>query len=312
MSYGALIVDLGVVFLLFNRRTRVFGYLIILVFNLMNARLFVIGIFPWFMIAATLIYFRTDWPRRILIDIKQRHHFRFPALVTGFIAGFVIGAILPDGFSLMHALVGAIGFSVAAYHLDEPYGPAEQAGGSGIPVTPASRGSRRPRSEPPVIAPMKSWALALLAAWVLVQIVMPFRHLAIPGDVAWTEEGNYFSWHMVLKDKSGYGEFTVSDPDTGSGWIVHPGDFLNEIQQRKMSARPQMILDFAEYLEELLEDEGYQGWEVRGRFFASLNGRKYQPLIKPEVNLTEVSDPWMSHADWILPLEIPLSDRKPE
>ena len=312
MTYGALIIDLGAVFLMLNRRTRIFGYLILLVFNLMNARLFVIGIFPWFLIAATLILFPQDWPRRVLRDIKNRHHFRFPALVTGAIVGFAIGALLPTGFSLVHVLVGAIGIAVAAYHLDEPFKRTEQAVGAEMPVTRAARESRRSESAPPVITPMRSWALVLLGVWVAAQLVIPIRHLAIPGNVAWTEEGNYFAWHMILKDKIGYGEFTVSDPATGEGWIVHPSDFLNERQERKMSARPQMILDFAGYLEELLEAEGYQGWEVRGRFFASLNGRKDQPLIKPEVDLTEVSDPWMSHADWILPLEIPLSDRKPE
>ena len=126
MTYGALIIDLGAVFLMFNRRTRIFGFLLFLGFNFVNARLFVIGIFPWFMIAATLIFFQQDWPRRVLIDIKQRHRFRFPALITGFIAGFAIGALLPTGFSLMHAFIGAIGVAVAAYRLDEPYRPTEQ------------------------------------------------------------------------------------------------------------------------------------------------------------------------------------------
>jgi hypothetical protein len=65
---------------------------------------------------------------------------------------------------------------------------------------------------------------------VVVQVLMPFRRLIISGTFNWTEEGNYFSWHMVLKDKSGYGDFTVSDPDTRDGWIINPGDFLNEVQ----------------------------------------------------------------------------------
>jgi hypothetical protein len=34
-------------------------------FNLMNARLFSIGIFPWFMIAGTLLFLPPDWPRRL-------------------------------------------------------------------------------------------------------------------------------------------------------------------------------------------------------------------------------------------------------
>jgi hypothetical protein len=65
----------------------------------------------------------------------------------------------------------------------------------------------------------------------------------------------------------------------------------------------------ADYLEELLEAEGYQGREVRGRFFASLNGRERQLLINPEVDLTKVSSLWMAHADWIHPLKTSLDDR---
>ena len=310
LTYGALIVDLAAVFLMFNRRTRVFGFLALLVFNLMNARLFVIGIFPWMMIAATLIFFEPDWPRRVLRDMKQRHPFRFPALLIGFVAGFIIGALLPSGFSLVQALVGAIGVAIAAYHLDEPFKSRERAAALNDPVAATRRRPRRSALAQPV-APtqMRRWALALLGAWVVVQVVMPFRHWVIPGNVHWTEEGNYFSWHMVLKDKTGYGQFTVSDPISGNGWLVDPGDFLSEVQQRKMSARPQMILDFADFLEKSLEAEGYQGWEVRGRFFVSLNGRKHQLLINPEVDLTGVSNPWMAHADWILPLEISLDDR---
>lgn len=135
MTYGALIIDLSAVFLMCNRRTRIFGFLLFLGFNFINARLFVIGIFPRFMIAATLIFFQPDWPRRVLIDIKQRHRFRFPALIIGFIAGFAIGALLPTGFSLMHALIGAIGVAVAAYRLDELYRPTEQVAKSRGPGT---------------------------------------------------------------------------------------------------------------------------------------------------------------------------------
>jgi hypothetical protein len=43
--------------------------------------------------------------------------------------------------------------------------------------------------------------LPLLAAWLVLQIVLPLRHLMIPGEVSWTEEGHRFSWHMKLRDK---------------------------------------------------------------------------------------------------------------
>ena len=35
--------------------------------------------------------------------------------------GFFIGGLLPGNFSLMHALIGALGVAIAAYHIDEPF-----------------------------------------------------------------------------------------------------------------------------------------------------------------------------------------------
>ena len=49
-SYGGLVFDLMIVPLLMWKRTRVFAVIWIMAFHMMNAYLFSIGIFPWFMI----------------------------------------------------------------------------------------------------------------------------------------------------------------------------------------------------------------------------------------------------------------------
>lgn len=63
-AYGGMLYDLLVVPLLLWRRTRLAAYVVTLFFHLTNAALFNIGIFPWFMIAATTLFFEPDWPRR--------------------------------------------------------------------------------------------------------------------------------------------------------------------------------------------------------------------------------------------------------
>lgn len=65
-SYGGLLLDLLIVPFLLWKRTRVFAFLGITTFHLLNAQLFSIGIFPWFMIAATTIFFAPDWLFRLL------------------------------------------------------------------------------------------------------------------------------------------------------------------------------------------------------------------------------------------------------
>jgi vitamin K-dependent gamma-carboxylase len=63
-SYGGLLLDLLVVPLLLARRTRPIGYALAVAFHLVNAVVFEIGIFPWLMIAATLLLFSSDSPPR--------------------------------------------------------------------------------------------------------------------------------------------------------------------------------------------------------------------------------------------------------
>jgi len=61
---GGLMLDLLVVPLLLWRRTRLFAFAAAVVFNLINAVIFDIGIFPWLMLGALLIFFSPDLLRR--------------------------------------------------------------------------------------------------------------------------------------------------------------------------------------------------------------------------------------------------------
>jgi hypothetical protein len=61
---GGLMLDLLVVPLLLWRRTRLFAFAAAVVFNLINAVIFDIGIFPWLMLGALLIFFPPDLLRR--------------------------------------------------------------------------------------------------------------------------------------------------------------------------------------------------------------------------------------------------------
>ncbi len=62
-SYGGLLFDLLVVPALLWRRTRPWAFAASVVFHLMNAWMFRIGIFPWLMLAATTLFLAPQWPR---------------------------------------------------------------------------------------------------------------------------------------------------------------------------------------------------------------------------------------------------------
>jgi len=58
--------DCAIPFLLLAARTRAAGYALVVVFHLLTAALFPIGMFPWVMMVTATVFFAPDWPRRLL------------------------------------------------------------------------------------------------------------------------------------------------------------------------------------------------------------------------------------------------------
>jgi hypothetical protein len=240
-SYGGLLFDLSIGFLLVWRRTRLLAFLGVLFFNLTNKWLFSIGIFPYVMIAATILFVEADGPRRVL----RRANFHVPER-------------LPGNLKIYRPLV-----------------------------------------------------LGFVAIYLGLQILIPLRHWLYPGNVSWSEQGHRFSWHMKLRGKSAKIGITVTDPKTNQSWQIDPRQDLNSRQLSKMASRPDMIIYYVHSLKERLEQQGIHNPIIRVDSWASLNGRPYQQMIDPNVNLAEEPLTILANADWILPLEtdLPISDR---
>lgn len=143
---------------------------------------------------------------------------------------------------------------------------------------------------------------AFLVCWCAFHILFPLRHFLYPGKVHWTEEGHKYAWHMKLRTKRGWGSYSFVDKKTGYRERVFPENFLTPWQIQKMEGRPEMIWKFSqivrsEYLKRGMDLAVYA--DVR----ASLNGRDYQQLIDPTVDLAAEPRPIFSAAPWIVPLE---------
>ena len=148
--------------------------------------------------------------------------------------------------------------------------------------------------------------MSFIVVWLSFQILFPLRHLLYPGNVSWTEEGHRFAWQMKLRDKKGFADFMIRDPVSGKSWYVEPESYLVKKQTRKMATQPDMILQFAHYLQEKWKREyGLKDVEIRVNNYVSLNGREPAPLVNPSIDLTTVTRS-LKHATWILPLHEPL------
>lgn len=165
-----------------------------------------------------------------------------------------------------------------------------------IPVSPEGQPTRGNRSR------LSAGGALLLAAFVVFQLLFPWRYLLYPGNLFWTEEGYRFSWRVMLMEKAGTATFYVKDKVSGREGVVNNRDFLNAHQEKQMAMQPDMILQFAHFLKNHYAAQGMREPAVRAEVHVTLNARPSRLLIDPATDLGLVADGW-AHKTWLLPDE---------
>jgi hypothetical protein len=238
-SWVGAIYDLGIVFLMLNKRTRPFGFFLIVVFHLLTRILFPIGVFPYVMIISSLIFFEASVHKKILNIVAK--------LFSSSLILFENGKEKTQSYSAIHRL-----------------------------------------------------KLGVLALFMAFQLLFPFRYLCYPDELFWTEEGFRFSWRVMLMEKAGYTEFTVSDTKNNRSIRVNNTLFLTPFQEKQMSFQPDFILEYAHFLKDYYLKQGFQNPEVHVASYVALNGRLSQKYIDPTINLAKENESF-KHKTWILP-----------
>lgn len=139
--------------------------------------------------------------------------------------------------------------------------------------------------------------VALVAAWLSVQTLIPLRHTLYDGPVNWTEEGFRFAWRVMLIEKTATLEYRVAYAD-GTTIRVYPSQELAAYQWRVMRTQPDMILEYAHHLRDTLGDPNAPV-AVYADAWVSLNGRAAARMVDPTVDLGRV-ERTLRGADWIL------------
>ncbi|WP_194767211.1 HTTM domain-containing protein [Tamlana sp. I1] len=143
--------------------------------------------------------------------------------------------------------------------------------------------------------------LALFFIYFIIQIGLPLRHHFIEGDVLWTEEGHRLSWRMMLRTKTARTKYWVENKANGSRSLIDLNAHLTKKQVRLASSKPDVIWQFSQRLKEKFKANG-QDIRVFVDCHVSVNGKPYQRLINPDIDLANV--PWLvfKHSPWLLPV----------
>ena len=239
MSWSGMFYDLLIPFLLFNKRTRIFAFILVVFFHVFTRVLFPIGMFPFVMIISTLIFFESNFHKKIILFLRKR-----------------INRLLKLKNNI---------------EINDTY--------------PLSN---------------RKLYLTIIFLFLSVQLLFPFRHIAYPGELFWTEEGYRFSWRVMLIEKMGYTNFKIVDTKTKEFFFVNNQDFLSPLQEKQMSFQPDFILEYAHYLGDHYTKQGYKNIAVFAESHVALNGRLSQPFIDENIDLYKIEESW-KHKNWILP-----------
>lgn len=139
----------------------------------------------------------------------------------------------------------------------------------------------------------------LLAAYCVLQVVLPLRTHLYGGNVLWHEQGMRYSWRVMLRDKHGSIRYRVQLAD-GREVLVPPRRYLTMEQEREMSGQPDLILQLGKHVARDFKARGFGDVSVFVDAQVSLNGRKPVAMIDPNVDLSRLDD-GLSRAPWILP-----------
>lgn len=232
-SWFGCLYDLSIPFLLWNKKYRIWAYIAVIVFHVLTALLFPIGMFPHIMMVAALIFFSADFHQKVIDRLTSI--FRIPS------------TWLHNNLSYQSPRFLHVGFVV----------------------------------------------------FFIFQMAFPFRYLAYPGELFWTEEGYRFSWRVMLMEKAGYAQFTVKGTN-GLQAVVNNNLHLSTLQEKMMSTQPDMILQYAHHLRDYYANMGFTSPQVYVDSYVALNGRLGKPMISPHTDLAKEQDSF-SHKTWILP-----------
>lgn len=146
---------------------------------------------------------------------------------------------------------------------------------------------------------------ALVLTYLAIQFLIPLHPFLLSGGNQWAFMQHRFCWRMMLQKQSIQGYFYVTDPNTDRTNRVAPQDFLTPLQMVRIYWQPDTILQCAHYLARTMPRMGSKPLTVEARIFVSVNGRRPELFVNPNVDLAAESRSLLPPR-WLLPTHEPL------
>ncbi|XP_055937873.1 vitamin K-dependent gamma-carboxylase-like isoform X1 [Argiope bruennichi] len=273
---GGFLLDLTVGFFMLMEFSRPYAFLFCGMFNLMNSRMFAIGMFPYVMIAIMPIFCASDWPKKVLVKLPKLRE-----------------------LTLYDA---APGRSEDCIYTEQEVVPEKQ---SGSPEKECAASTKTP-SLTNVRFRHKVTAL-LFCVYFCLQGFLPYSHSFTKGYNTWTQGLYGYSWDMMVHNwRYVHTTITVIDKNTGQHSHLDPEAWT---RSHRWTHHADMVKQFAHCIQErVAEMHNLKNIELYIDVWLSLNRRFTQRMYDPSVDILTADWSPFEEVTWVLPLQTELTD----
>ena len=288
MSYGGLLFDGLIGFMLLSKKLRRWALIPILLFHTSNNFLWNIGTFPFVMLAATPIFFAPDWAKKFYAAVRRRDPLiKIVGVITAVNISFALYYIYSDFYFFRRIYFYTfylINLSMLIYLF------------LGIDLKTDSK--PKPDSTTSDLHRHRL-VMGFLTVWFSFQVLFPFRQWLYKGNPSWTGEGHLFAWRMMLVGTVNALKLEVIVPETGERIPVGLEHYMSFNQFRKMQRTPKNTLRFAHFIRDEVKKNGLKDPFIRMEMWRSVNGRPPQLLNDTTLNYAKVEYSAVKAVDWM-------------
>ena len=234
-TYGGLFFDLLIIPFLLIKKTRLPAFVALLFFHISNAISLDIGVFPYFMIGASILF----WDGKELTPFLQKLKIISQKLFV--------------------------------------------------------------KKDTSTHFKMPTFLKIIIPAYILVQLLLPFRHHFIPNDVNWTGQGKKFSWRMKMPHKKP-GQIQILTFDKTSGEQLFPKVNIAPHQLNALIYHPTLLPQFLDALASNLNNKNNKDLNFKVNINVSMNGRVMQQVYTSNLSIENTQLNIWQNNDWILPV----------
>ena len=146
--------------------------------------------------------------------------------------------------------------------------------------------------------------LVFIGTYIAFQVLFPLRQFVFRGHPAWTGQGNWFAWRMMLTDSVDAVSIRIRVPKDNVDMYVDVEHYMNFYQFNKAVRCPMIVLKFIDHLKDNLREHGVLDDAIINlEMYKAINFRPPTLFNDTTLNYAKIDYNPLISQNWIMPYD---------